>query len=745
MLGRTFGRYRIVEKLGEGGMGVVWKADDPRSGRVVALKFLSEELAGSAPARRRFLREARLTSALDHPGIAALYEAGDEGGRLYIAVEFIDGETVTAMAARGALAVTEVLRIGIAVADALAYSHEQGLVHRDVSGRNIMVAKDGRVVLIDFGLALLRAGSKGTTTSGATVGTVAYLAPEVLEGRSAEPRSDLYSLGVVLYELGAGVHPFPAEQRAALVYQAVNRVPDPPSRYRPDLGDEFDRVVLRAMARDRDRRHATATELVSDLRRIEALLTRRAATGPARGPERNALSVEAHAESSSSPTRADGDPVLAPAIALLRRSYHEPSIDAAIAALEELVARDPRSSAAHAALATAYLHKSRLTRDPGWRARAEQACAVALRTEPRSIDALIADARLKLRSGHHRDAATVLAHVLDEVPNDFDALVLSAQAWEEMGRFDEAERVALEAIASDPRRWAGHERLAMVQFRRGRYSEAAKQWRQVVHLAPDNASAQYNLGAALFQLGRLREAVTAYRRSLDILPRATAYAGLGTVQFFMRRHAEAIAMFEKATALTPLDPRVWRNLGDAERWLPGRREYSSRSFDRAIDLLRAQLDLDPENPDSWSDLAKCLAKRGRVEESLAAIRRALEIAPKNVNSLARAITVYELAGARERAIECLRDALASGYGRIELERDPELEELRHDPEAHRILTDGDVHGTRKATRSERRIVDARQSVGRETGDCPDAARERGSEAQGHHSDQPDKDFPQEFR
>jgi serine/threonine-protein kinase len=696
MLGRTIGRYRIVGKLGEGGMGVVWKAEHELSGRIVAIKFLSDDSADSVPARRRFFREAQLMSALHHPGVATLYESGEADGRLYLAVEFIDGETVTGIAAGGPIPMSEVLRIGIDVADALAYSHELGLVHRDVSGRNIMVAKGGRVVLIDFGVALLRVGSQNTTTSGTIVGTVAYVAPEVLEGRSAEPRSDLYSLGVVLYELAAGIHPFPSERDGALLFQAVNRTPDPPSRYRPEAGEEFDRVVLRAMARDRDRRHASAAELSEDLRRIRTLLTARASAGRPSVPERTGPSSGAIGDAPGSVLRDDSDPRLTPVLALLRRTYDEPSVDAAITAIEELVASNPDCAPAHAALATACLHKSRMTRDAGWLERAERACAVALWAEPSLLPARIAEVRLKLRSGHHQYALTALACILEAHPNEFEALVLSSLAHEEMGHFDEAERFARKAIASDPDRWLGHERLGMVEFRRGHFVDAAEHWRQVVRLAPDNESAHHNLGAALFQLGRLREAATAYRRALDIKPSALAYTGLGTVQFYLRRHAEAIAMFEKATALTPRDPRVWRNLGDSERWVPGRREYSSRSFDRAIDLLRAQLDQDAENADCWSNLAKCLAKRGRIKESLAAIHRALEIAPANVIGLARAITVYELAGARERAIEFLKAAVAAGYGRVELERDPELHELRHEPEVHRILKDGDDHGPRKA-------------------------------------------------
>jgi len=225
MLGRTFGRFRVLGKLGEGGMGSVWKAEDTLLGRTVALKFLPESLAGSDSARQRFLREARSTSALAHPSIATLYEAGEDEGRLFLAVEFVDGETVSDRVARGPFEIAEAIRIATEAAEALSHAHERGVIHRDVTSRNIMIARDGHAVVIDFGLALHDHTARITTT-GAAFGTVPYMAPEVLRGASASPRSDLYGLGVVLYEMLTGRRPFNGKNIRALALQHVSEPPD---------------------------------------------------------------------------------------------------------------------------------------------------------------------------------------------------------------------------------------------------------------------------------------------------------------------------------------------------------------------------------------------------------------------------------------------------------------------------------------------------------------------------------------
>ncbi|HEY6867669.1 MAG TPA: serine/threonine-protein kinase, partial [Candidatus Eisenbacteria bacterium] len=257
MIGTSLGPYRIVGKLGEGGMGSVWRARDTARGHTVALKLLSDSLASSSRARQRFLRGARAAAALDHPGVVRIHDWGEIEGRPYIAMECVPGRDLGSRIVRGALPVREAMRIAIAAGEALADAHAHGVLHRDVTARNIMLAPDGRVVVLDFGLALATGATRFSTT-GTMVGTLHYIAPEVAEGRDGDQRSDVYGLGVVLYEMLTGLPPFIAERPEAVFFAAINQPAHPPSLRRASIPKALDAIVLRALAKQPELRYAGA-------------------------------------------------------------------------------------------------------------------------------------------------------------------------------------------------------------------------------------------------------------------------------------------------------------------------------------------------------------------------------------------------------------------------------------------------------------------------------------------------------
>ena len=269
MIGRTFGRYRIVESLGEGGMGTVWKAEDDLLGRSVALKLLSIRLTDSGSARARLLREARAAGALDHPGIGTVYDAGEQDGEIFIAMRLVDGGTVAdRIQSQGALGLLDAVRIAASAADALGHAHARGILHRDVSARNLMLTKDGQVIVVDFGLALAEGASR-LTQSGTTVGTAYYMAPEIALGQQADKRSDVYSLGAVLYEMLAGAPPFVGDRLEAVIYAAVHEPAIAPSEKRPGIPAELDRIVVQALAKSPEARYASMEALRDDLDALE--------------------------------------------------------------------------------------------------------------------------------------------------------------------------------------------------------------------------------------------------------------------------------------------------------------------------------------------------------------------------------------------------------------------------------------------------------------------------------------------
>jgi tetratricopeptide (TPR) repeat protein len=829
VIGRRIGRFLVVSKLGQGGFATVWRARDELLGRAVALKVMDEGLLGSPKARRRFLHDAQAAAALEHPGIVAVYETGESDGLLFMALQLVDGVTLSEHAARRLLPLDEAVRIVAAAAEALAHAHARGVIHRDVTGRNIMVAGDGRVFVLDFGLALAAWQSRLTSTETA-VGTAHYMAPELIRGERADARSDLYGLGVVLYEALTGTFPFPGDQPPSVFYSSLNLAPVPPSERRPEIPAALERVVLKAIARDPLERYQSAEELVAALRGLDPgapahvesagiakHLDGRLATSPAfeapapagvgeRGAPPTFLAVlpfEA-VESSADPENAcaalasrlaetlsaalsrspgvrvvpppvsplpaeprevaqrlganlllrgsvrrsgsqlrvsyalldpwrgvqvggdvvdgsalrifdvedqvvasllralrlesgadaarpsrPGDPAAADrylqALNYLKRYDSEAAVDGAIKLLEGLIASEGESATYCAALARAFLHKQEHTKQRVWESRAAAACERAMRLAADAPEVRVALGRLQIATGRYDDAVRAFEEALRLQPDSLDAVLGVCRAKGLSGRLDEAEAAARQAVRGHPGDWRGHSLLGWVLFQKGAFAEALAPWRRVVELTPDNARGRRNLGSAHYRLDRLGDAVTAYQESLAIQPNDEAYSNLGTALYVLGRHAECIVAFRRAAELTPLDPVRWGNLGIACRWIAGHEADAPAALDRAIGLMRERLDRNPAQAEWWALLAGWLADRGLLEEAGAAIRRALELDPHDVECMIRAGHVYFQLGDRAESIRWFGSARRAGCGVLEFRRSPALAALREDPEFRRLL------------------------------------------------------------
>jgi eukaryotic-like serine/threonine-protein kinase len=266
MIGQTISHYKILEKLGEGGMGVVYKAHDTNLDRDVALKFLPPHLSASEQDKSRFIQEAKAASALNHPNVCTIHDIQEHDGQMFIVMEFVDGQTLRDK--RGTIGLKQAIDIGIQIADGLAAAHEKGIVHRDIKPENIMIRKDGIAQIMDFGLAKLRGVSR-LTKEGSTVGTAGYMSPEQVQGQDADHRSDIFSLGVLLYELFTGQLPFKGPHESALMYEIVNVDAAPMSSVKPEIDPQLDGVLLDCLEKDPKERCQSVAEVARDLRRIK--------------------------------------------------------------------------------------------------------------------------------------------------------------------------------------------------------------------------------------------------------------------------------------------------------------------------------------------------------------------------------------------------------------------------------------------------------------------------------------------
>jgi len=708
--------YEFRTRLGEGGFGEVYEAWDARLHRSVAIKTLRH--GGSAGTD--LVHEARLAASLRHPAFVKVHAVEDDGAGQFIVMELVHGRTLKQILQEGIVPVSTALGWISQIAEAMRDAHASGLVHGDIKPSNIMVEDDGRVRILDFGLALRHDAlatetvSLGTTASTGQTdpqGTIAYMAPERLQGATPDPRADVYALGVILYELACGTRPFATLHGLALAAALVQTSSDgwdyPDSLDTPLIG------LIRAMtARQPEQRIGGMDEVV---RRLNELVSgeRSRDTKNLPTPEVRRLPRAANLAAAALLAIAaggfawwQGEPhlrafeatmhqVVTPyseaiemdrGLASLRFFDRPGALDTAQRHFERILAQTPDNAAAVAGISLIDSTRYGSDRqDETWLQKADASAQQALKLNDQLALAHVASAAVHEGQGHFDDAVAACDRALRLDPANDLAWYIKSETLRRARRYTEARVTLAEATRRFPQARVFLDELGSVEYEQTHYEAAEQAFRRSLALEPDAVIAYANLAAVLMRENRADEAARVLQRGLQLRPNARLYTNLGNILFLRGDYVGAADAFENAVSPVHGDPGSyfkWANLGDTLLWIPGRAKEARQAYDKARRLLAPRLERAPDDVVLVSRMSLYAARAGDKPDALTLVERAVKLAPDSADVQFRAGLTYELMGQRALALAAITSALRLGYPLKYVEAEPDLVALRRDPGYH---------------------------------------------------------------
>ena len=708
-VGQELGRYRLLEKVGEGGMGVVWSALDTTLGREVALKLLPDAVAQDPARLARLESEARAIAALNHPGIVTLYSIEEAGGRRFLTMELVAGQGLAELIPAEGMPLRDVLRLALPIAEAVSAAHRRGIVHRDLKPRNVMVTAEGQVKVLDFGLAQSPPGlgegdvsDRTTKTRGAGLtGTLAYMSPEQLQGLPADPRSDVFSLGVVFYEMATGRRPFEAKSAAELVSAILRDLPVPPTRLRPGLPGRVDRLITRCLEKEPRYRLQSAVDLVWELEQVKAEAGREAG-------EPRTLAVLPFADQSREKDQdylCDGlaedilialGKVTGLRVASRAASFRFRSPDADVRetgrrlGVEAIVHGSVRRTGSRLRLAVELVDVA-----DGfeiWAEVYERGVEDVFAVQGDVTRAIARALKVDVSASEHASLAAPIAADVEAWDYSLQARKFFYQYSKKGMRF--ARELFERAIAVDPAyacAWSGlSDCAAFLYANAGRHPEDLEQAdaasRRALELEPDLAEAHASRGVTLSLRGRHEEAEEAFETAIRLDPQ------LFEAHYFYARDAfargdleKAIREYEEAIRIRPEDHQSPLLVAQSFEDL-GRADEAQAMRRRGVRIAEEHLRLQPDDARALYMGANGLVALGETKRGLEWADRALALDPEDPMLLYNIACIKSMAGAGDAALDCLERSVAAGLRhRGWLEHDSNLDAIRSHPRFQALM------------------------------------------------------------
>ncbi|UCG53271.1 MAG: protein kinase [Candidatus Latescibacterota bacterium] len=708
MIGRRISHYRILETLGEGGMGVVYKAEDTKLKRTVALKFLRAQDFGSAEHRDRFIREAQTAAALDHPNICTIYEIDEADSEIFISMAFVDGVNLKNIIRSGPLDIEEALSIAIQVARGLESAHERGVIHRDIKSSNVMVTKERCVKITDFGLARIAGGEQISKTT-TDVGTASYMSPEQGRGEVVDHRTDIWSLGVVMYEMLTGELPFKGEYDPAVVYSLLNDEPAPVTRLRPDVPVELEAIIKRAMEKDPQNRYQNASEMIAALKKPRDVI---------KSPKQIAEAL------TTAPQRSIA---VLPFVDLSPKQDHEYFCDGVAEEIINALTRVNGLRVVSRTSAFSFKGKNSDIRDIGRTLNVETVLEGSVRTSGNQLR--ITGQLVSVSDGYHlwseqydreledvfaiqEEIAESIVQALEVRLNEKGKRVIekapprNVQAYDFYLRgrqyFYQSKKTSMnyacemfsKAIKRDPEYALAYAGLADCCSYQCLYfggseavmKKALEASAKALELDGGLAEAHAAKGLALSVAKKYKEAEEEFERAVRLDPKLfEAYYFYARMCYAQGKMKEAIEMYHRAGEANPDDYQAPSLEAFTYRTM-NRMDEAKEAYRRSLENIERHVELNPDDSRAIFLGATALVDLGERDEALRWVKRAQAIDPDDPYLLYGVACFYSRIDEVEKAFSYLEQAFKAGFAYKEwIEHDIDLDPIRDDARFAKLM------------------------------------------------------------